>query len=449
MFYSVLRSHPVFRLLLYSAVAALMPLPIQAEQTVTPTETLIRLTVSPMPAPKPALRYSLLPELKELNPGNPIANYMKCWMSQDFYAQATFERISAAGLRQADLAARMDKPDWQILSKLKSDGIGLLIPDVQKIRAVAAGLKERFHREVADNRLDDALVTAKTLFAMARHTAEHPTLIGELVGIAITFIAIGQFEEMLERPACPNFYWALTNLPSPFISLDKGFEGERILFCSEFKDLSDTTPMTADQIKKVIIHIDRLQMDVGKTEAQIRTLLDARAKDAVYMTAVRKRLMDYGIAEQNLQRFSTDQMILLDERRETETRRDEELKLLKLPIWQAEELLAKIKKHKDFGVFDILLPFGQRVFRTQGRLDQRLALLRHVEALRIYVAEHDGKLPQKLSDFTVPLPNDPVTGKPFHYSVDGDTVHLRGTPAPTTEKLPAHNIHYEVKFRGK
>ncbi|MCI0701870.1 MAG: hypothetical protein L0241_12380, partial [Planctomycetia bacterium] len=39
-----------------------------------PAETLIPLKVDPMPAPKPALRYLLLPELKEMTTGNPIPN---------------------------------------------------------------------------------------------------------------------------------------------------------------------------------------------------------------------------------------------------------------------------------------------------------------------------------------------------------------------------------------
>ena len=34
--------------------------------------------------------------------------------------------------------------------------------------------------------------------------------------------------------------------------------------------------------------------------------------------------------------------------------------------------------------------------RAAARLDQRLALLRCVEALRMYAAENDGKLPAKL-----------------------------------------------------
>ena len=60
-----------------AAVAALVH-PCLAGQTTTTSEMLIRLNVRPAPAPKPALRYRLLPELEEMNPGNPIQHYMKC-----------------------------------------------------------------------------------------------------------------------------------------------------------------------------------------------------------------------------------------------------------------------------------------------------------------------------------------------------------------------------------
>ena len=76
------------------------------------------------------------------------------------------------------------------------------------------------------------------------------------------------------------------------------------------------------------------------------------------------------------------------------------------------------------------------VRRAQARLDQRIALLRHVEALRLYAAEHDGALPANLSEISVPLPDDPFTGKPFRYEVTGDTAHLRGTPPPGAENEP-------------
>ena len=56
--------------------------PCRAEQTSANPEMLIRLNVRPRPAPKPALRYRLLPELREMSPGNPIQSYMKCSMEQ-------------------------------------------------------------------------------------------------------------------------------------------------------------------------------------------------------------------------------------------------------------------------------------------------------------------------------------------------------------------------------
>src|SRR5271163_2697244 len=44
------------------------------------------LTVRPMRAPKPALKYQLLPEVRELNPGNAAQAYVKCFMEQhDFF----------------------------------------------------------------------------------------------------------------------------------------------------------------------------------------------------------------------------------------------------------------------------------------------------------------------------------------------------------------------------
>src|SRR5262249_25148718 len=142
-----------------------------------------------------------------------------------------------------------------ILLKLKTDGIGLLLPDLQKMRMLAAELKDRFHEEVVRGRFDDALRTAKTMFAMSRHMGEHPTLIGDLVAIAMATITIGTLEEMLEHPGCPNLYWALTNLPDPLISVTKGMEGERMLIRSEFRELDAREPMTPGQIKKLIFHI--------------------------------------------------------------------------------------------------------------------------------------------------------------------------------------------------
>jgi hypothetical protein len=471
------------RTLLCCAALAALALPARAEPTVTSAEMVIPLTVQPMAAPKPALRYLLLPELKEMNPGNPIQNYLKCYMEQQhfFFDKESFARreeyqkmplkelpakelldYGHAALRQADWAARLDKPDWQILLKLKIEGISLLLPDVQQMRTLAGALKVRFRAEVATGRFDDALRTAKTMFAMSRHMGEHPTLIGDLVGIALATITIGPLEEMLEQPGCPNLYWALTNLPTPLISVQTGMEGERALIRGEFRDLDDSAPMSEEQIKKLIVHIDKI-LEIAQIEQKkpdqpnrgTRAFLDARVKDEAVVSAARRRLVEYGLPEERLLRFPADQVILLDEWRDFEVNRDEAMKLMNLPTWQVEPALgglaSKTEPARDEGpgqgLFLGLAPALHKVRQAQGRLEQRIALLRHVEALRLYAAEHDGKLPEKLSDCPVPLPADPFTGKPFRYELDGATAHLRGTPPAGQEKTPALNVHYIVTIR--
>lgn len=415
-------------------------------QPAPPAETLIRLNVQAMPSPKPAHRYLLLPDLREQTPGNPIPNYLKCFFEQDFSSEE--EVLGPLALRQADRAARMDKPDWQLMLKLRTDGFNLLLPDLQKMRALAAALQTRFRDEIARGRIDDALYTARTMFALARHTGEHPTIIGSLVGIAIAYVSIAPLEELLERPGCPNLYWAMTNLPQPFIALDKGIDGERLLFLAEFGDLSDSEPMSPERIEAVLVHIDAVNHAARrKGGSYARSYLDLRVKDAGYVAGARARLVEYGIAERMAARFPADQVILLDERRKYEVRRDEEFKLYNLPTWEVEARLLSPPRAVVPGLFDFLMPNLSRVRRAVGRLEQRMALLRHVEALRLHAAAHDGKLPRTLADIEVPLPPDPFTGQPFRYECDGDTAHLRGTPPKSEANTAVYNLHYEVTIR--
>jgi hypothetical protein len=455
-------------LLLCCAAVGAFTHPCVAEQTNTNSEMLIRLNLRPAPAPKPALRYRLLPELNEMNPGNPIQNYMKCMMEQkkfffDEEAYQNREKLLAMpltelpaqnlkeygrfALSQADWAARLDNPDWQVLLKLKADGIELLLPEVQQIRSLARALQVRFRAEIAQCRFDDAIRTAKTMLAIARHLGEHPTLIGDLVGIAIASMTISQLEEMLEQPGCPNLYWALTNLPSPLISLDKGMDGERVMLAWVFRDLSDGAPQTKDQLEKFLANADKLleAADKKPDKPGVRAWLATRIKDPEVVNAGRHRLVEYGLPEQRLMGFSAEQVILLDEKRELEVRFDDDAKTMSFPFWQVERLAAPIKLKKTPALFaDLLVPITESARKSQGRVDQRIALLRHIEALRLHAAEHNGALPANLSEVAVPLPFDPFTGKPFRYELAGNTAHLRGTPPPGQENVPVFNIHYEV-----
>ena len=407
-------------------------------------ETLIRLTVDATPAPRPALKYMLLPEIKEMTQGNPIPNYLKCILDEE--ATGTNEPLNRLGLKQVDRAARMDKPDWQILPKLKTDGVGLLLPDLQKMRQLASELNDRFRGEVALRRFDDANVTAKTMFALARHMGEHPTLIGDLVAIAIATIAIGPFEEMLGQPGCPNYYWALTALPHPFVTLDRGLEGERVFVSAELRDLDDTNPMTAAQLRKLIAHLDTIR-EIQRNEKKTGEWLADRAKDDKNLAAARARLREQGLRADRLALFSPYQVLLLEAKMDYEIQRDEEMKLVYLPTWEAVARLKDYPRPKEQPLFSSFLSALYKVRLAQGRLEQRIALLRHVEAVRLHAAAHGGKAPAKLSDVTVPLPVDPFSGKAFRYEVIDGVAHIRGTPPEGQENVAVYNLHYEIIIR--
>src|SRR5262245_50943862 len=199
------------------------------------TRTIVRLDVEAKAAPKPALRYQLLPEVRELQPGTALQLYLKCFMEQNaFYHSKESEqdrnrwlemplkdlpldRVRDYGgrpLRFADEAARKERIEWQIAEDIRKDGVHVILSDVMKMRLLAAALRVRLRGEIAEKRFDDAVGTVKTLFKLAQQLGEHPTLIGHLIGLAIVAQTIPCLEEMIQQPGCPNLYWAFADLPS-------------------------------------------------------------------------------------------------------------------------------------------------------------------------------------------------------------------------------------------
>jgi hypothetical protein len=461
----------VIRVLVVFIALVVCALPCRADAPAAKSETRIELKVAPARAPQPILRYMLLPELRELSPGNPIHSYMKCAMEQQSFffdkeGYARRERLLAMPLKelpakelqdygrsvlsQVDEAARLDNPDWQILLKLKKDGFTTLLPELQQIRGFARALQLRFRAEVALGRFDAAMHTAKTMFAMARHLGEHPTFIGNLVGIAIASIAIEPLEEMIAQPGSPNLYWALASLPCPLVDCRRGLEGERMSLEWFSHDVNERAPMTADQIKKYLEFVEKMLGDPTPGTRRAQHWLDSQTKEPKKLDAALRRLVEYGLSEKVLHTFPAEQVILVDAKRELFSRFDDKAKNLVFPAWQGEALAARTASKQEPAFFaDAFLPAVESVQIAQGRIDQRIALLRAAEALRLHAAEHDGKLPASLSEITLPLANDPYTGKPFRYESNDNTAHLRGTPPKRFEKLAVYNIHYVITMQDK
>ena len=478
--------------LCFAVVAlAVLPLPARAGDRV------VRLVVRPMPAPQPALKYVLLPEVKELKPGNPAQYYLRCFAEQRnffFSKQAVAQReryqsiplaelareklrdYGGHALRQVDWAARLNALDWEVLSRVQTEGLDLSLPELGPLRVLGTALQVRFRIEVAGRRFDDAVRTAKTMFAFSRHLGEYPAESANRLGLSIAGLAVDTLEEMIQQQGCPNLYWALTDLPSPLVDMRKGRQGDCTRVATEFQPLRDDAVMTADELEKVVSRLSGVlgfsREQAGQAPRSLRPSLAARVKDAERVQAARERLfaarraalvsqaaekdttndfldrlLKMYSAKERSESFSPLQVILLDEKREYEVCRDERMKLLALAPWQIDALDGKERPRDEGGLFADFLPHVIPARREQARLEQRLALLRHIEALRLHAGEHDGKLPEKLTDIKVPLPVDPFTGKSFDSKLEGTIAHLRGSPPRGEEKNPAYNIRYEVSIR--
>lgn len=445
------------------------------------------LILSPASAPKPASKVYLFPEYRDLRPGNRVLGFVKSFMEQDaFFGREQQERRAKlletrltdlppdaavrdglayehkyAGLMvRIDQAARYTHVDWDEWFDLRRDGIYYLLPEVQKMRQLSRVIHLRMRLEVKNGEFDRAIESARTLFGMAQALEQHPSMIGYLVGVAIGTIAADALEEMVQQPGCPNLYWALSDLPSPVLSLRHGVAGERTFLLAQFADLLKADrPWSGDELArqvKVIEVMVATGSEGGSSVVQFFTRPKIRyallASDAQRVEHGRKAIVARGTPADVAAQFPPLQVVLLNDLYHFEVLRDELMKWMNLPyavaapgMARAENELKREKAQGESFLGPFLLPSVHKVKQAEARLEQRFALLRAVEAIRLHAHENGGKLPASAADIKLPLPADPITGKSFTYYLTDEVATLHGmNPIPGS---PQSGRHYQIRMR--
>ena len=67
------------------------------------------------------------------------------------------------------------------------------------------------------------------------------------------------------------------------------------------------------------------------------------------------------------------------------------------------------------GLFDNTLLAIEHIGRAQARAQRNLELLKTLESIRLNLGREGRVLPAELADLTLPVENDPITGKSFEY----------------------------------
>ena len=448
----------------------------------------IPLALHPAAAPSPALKYALLPELRDSLPGNAVTHYrqavknmkqdappqrdwypaMEQWMAvplKDLPREEVgkFLKQCETTFQEVDAGARSEDCDWGITEELRKKGIATLLPDVQEMRAIASLLTLRIRYQLAEGRPDKAAHSLQIGFALSRHVGDGSTLIEALVGIAIGSLMVERLQEFVQLPDAPNLYWSLTDLPHPYIDMRKPMQGERVGAYGTFPGLAETAadlnapPWTAEQVAKganLRVVSEDLNLPVPEAARTAVIALRVLARHG----AAKKRLIEQGRPRELVDAMPHLQVAMLDAFLQYDQALDEVLKWQGLPFWEAQPGLARaeqrLKDLKDdadapaIPLAKLFLPATVKVYSARTRLDRRIAALRCVEAVRLYAAAHDGQLPASLEDVKdVPLPLDPVNGKPFDYRVVGDRAFFGCPPLPGQPANNATTPTYELSMK--
>lgn len=454
-------------------------------------------TLTPKAPAVRALQYPLLPELAEQTSGNAATFYRKAHEALVGAAGSQEERYEvqerlskflelpltgfpaeevrkilqpyAEAFKEAEAGARCETCDFEITERLRKDGIGATLPEVQNAREMAVFLAARARLELADGRPDEAVRTLRTGFAMARHVGDSPTLISALVDSAITSIMLERLEEVVQHEQAPNLYWPLTDLPSPFLDLRKGMQGERLSFYGTLKNIREVVldlnagPMAEEELREAGKMAGRLFDEPSVVLPNIKRLASPYVMAQRIQSrheAAKKALIEQGRPREKVEAMPHVQVALLHACLDYDRRLDEVLKWLTFPDWQARQeidtVARRVKQDGQSSAADspaiplakLMLPAVEKVFGARVRVDRRIAALRCVEAVRLYAAGHDGKLPASLGDIKeVPVPIDPATGKPFGYRLSGDKAVLSSPPLQPERTYPGNALSYEISLR--
>lgn len=420
----------------------------------------VKLTVDPAAEPKPALRYDLLPPGRERVPGNAAFHYMKAHLNrparepdpakaklenETYYnwlelppeklpvadVKAYLDKYKAA-LREVEYGSRCRGCDWSTAPVTGAEAIDALLPSVQVHREIAGHLSLRLKLELAEKRYDDAARTLRTGIQYGKHIAEGPTLIQMLVGIAITNVFLTRADDFIGRPAAPNLYWGLSSLPRPLIDPRPGLDGEDALNESFLPGLDDLRkgPVSQERAMDVVENAIKVLQAGGKQGpgAGLGGRLGLAAYAALIQNEARMELLARGHKKEDVEVMPAVQAAFLNSFEKYRELADEHRKWFLMPpadalpgmaraADKAKKVQAQAKNDMVLSVFVMILPAVEKVHNATVRTDRRVAMMRAVEAIRMHMAVTKS-LPAKLEDVKlVPVPDDPLTAKPFVFEV--------------------------------
>ena len=424
----------------------------------------IELTIEAQALETQVLKYQLVPMESELKPGNAAPILLRLPWDQSVWMTTIYPKLHEwvdRPLSAPEWAAWNDAlperfyqemkraafrrdAEWEYPIHETENPFMILLPDVQGLRTfLGYGLPGKIRYHMTQGELDKAREGILVGLANARHLARTPFLINQLVALSIDQTMLNQTTELISRPKSPNLYWGLTNLPASLIDLEHAASFEATIFeltlpavkdLDRPRDLEEWRKM-AFQLITLLEETDEIPKGVppnGNDVEQFFQRLGAPWIRQVMLFAKQGReeltqLMkitpenvaamsdeEAGIRWYVFKRIQRDQLVAAT------------LTLSPREAWPRLVELRRLSQslREKSGLKDPephpLNPGA--VYLAAWEIRRKVAILRVIEAVRHYLATHEGNLPETLNDITnLAIPLDPLTDLPFEWNVKGKT----------------------------
>ena len=430
----------------------------------------IQLTLHPIPTTRPVLQYPLLPEETQMTPGEATFLY---WLAgslgptdkvdelthrdygdislHDLPSSKVAEQLAMFQnrLRFTDLAARRREVHWD--TTLQQDGINTLLPYLSDLRRDALLLGWRARLDLARGDWNAANYTVQSGLSMCQQMNRQAVLVQGLVAGGISSIMLDRVQEWIAQPGAPNLYWSLSNLPQPFFDLRPMQQTERALIYYTFPELNQADPLaiTPEQWRQVAANFEKLTNFQLRNPVRIEDQIARAFVAASLAPLARQHLIEMGVPSEKVEAMPVDQAVGVYDLIRYRQLSDECYKAWMLPYWEGQRALERamkeIQQERQASRNPLLLlpPAVTRVRVNFARVDRQICALRVIEALRDYAARHDGQPPAALDQIVdLPVPIDPISGKPFAYESHGQMA-IVSAPGTTTG---ASAVRYELTF---
>jgi hypothetical protein len=245
----------------------------------------VQLALHPAKTPEPPQKYGLLPKADGQIDADAVSLYEKAVQAmpkgrkqedqiQEWLklppGQLPLKQVEGflekymESLRLVARAARCKEcnwPEWKPGTKLE---------DLNSYRKLAFVIELWARWEIVSGGYEGALLAMQTGFAMADHLGQAPTIVQNLVGVAVGALICKEVELFVQGKDSPNLYWALANLPRSLANMEKAIE-------KEGANLKVYSPLGQDQMQQQVKALDRTRLIANRLDNNLNALQCAEA----------------------------------------------------------------------------------------------------------------------------------------------------------------------------